>query len=150
MLIVDVNEFWYSEGLVVCCQLLVDFGVVMFEQLFFVDDDLVLENFVYLLLICVDESCYIWESLLWLCGCYEMINIKLDKMGGLIEVLVLVGEVEWQEFEWMLGCMFCILCGIVVVFFLVLLVCFVDFDGLIWLVVDVELVLWFSIGVFYF
>ena len=47
------------------------------------DDDSALENFVHPLPICADESCHTRESLPRLRGRYEMINIKLDKTGGL-------------------------------------------------------------------
>lgn len=57
-------------------------------------------------------SCHTRESLPRLRGRYEMINIKLDKTGGLTEALALAGEAERQEFERMLGCMLCTSRGI--------------------------------------
>lgn len=84
----------------------------MLEQPLPADDDSALENFVHPLPICADESCHTRESLPRLRGRYEMINIKLDKTGGLTEALALAGEAERQEFERMLGCMLCTSRGI--------------------------------------
>lgn len=90
-LIVDANESWHSEGLAARCQLLADLGVAMLEQPLPADDDSALENFVHPLPICADESCHTRESLPRLRGRYEMVNIKLDKTGGLTEALALAG-----------------------------------------------------------
>lgn len=57
-------------------------------------------------------SCHTRESLPRLRGRYEMVNIKLDKTGGLTEALALAGEAERQGFERMLGCMLCTSRGI--------------------------------------
>lgn len=51
-----------------------------------------MENFIYSLSICVDESCYIRSNLKALKGRYEMVNIKFDKIGGLTEALALAIE----------------------------------------------------------
>ncbi|UGQ71100.1 L-Ala-D/L-Glu epimerase [Klebsiella pneumoniae] len=163
-LIVDANESWHSEGLAARCQLLADLGVAMLEQPLpadddsalenFVhplpicaDDDSALENFVHPLPICADESCHTRESLPRLRGRYEMINIKLDKTGGLTEALALAGEAERQEFERMLGCMLCTSRGIAAALPLAPLARFADLDGPTWLAVDVEPALRFSTGV---
>jgi L-alanine-DL-glutamate epimerase-like enolase superfamily enzyme len=111
-LIVDANESWHSEGLAARCQLLADLGVAMLEQPLPADADAALENFVHPLPICADESCHTRESLPRLRGRYEMVNIKLDKTGGLTEALALAGEAERQGFERMLGCMLCTSRGI--------------------------------------
>lgn len=91
-LIVDANESWHSEGLAARCQLLADLGVAMLEQPLPADADAALENFVHPLPICADESCHTRESLPRLRGRYEMINIKLDKTGGLTEALAWPGR----------------------------------------------------------
>ena len=111
-LIVDANESWHSEGLAARCQLLADLGVAMLEQPLPADADAALENFVHPLPICADESCHTRESLPRLRGRYEMVNIKLDKTGGLTEALALAGEAERQGYARMLGCMLCTSRGI--------------------------------------
>ena len=146
-LIVDANESWHSEGLAARCQLLADLGVAMLEQPLPADDDSALENFVHPLAICADESCHTRESLPRLRGRYEMVNIKLDKTGGLTEALALAGEAERQGFERMLGCMLCTSRGIAAALPLAPLARFADLDGPTWLAVDVEPALRFSTGV---
>ncbi len=111
------------------------------------DDDSALENFVHPLPICADESCHTRESLPRLRGRYEMVNIKLDKTGGLTEALALAGEAERQGFERMLGCMLCTSRGIAAALPLAPLARFADLDGPTWLAVDVEPALRFSTGV---
>ncbi len=110
----------------------------MLEQPLPADDDSALENFVHPLPICADESCHTRESLPRLRGRYEMVNIKLDKTGGLTEALALAGEAERQGFERMLGCMLCTSRGIAAALPLAPLARFADLDGPTWLAVDVE------------
>src|SRR5690625_1346311 len=55
--------------------------------------------------VCADESCHDRNSLPDLKGKYDMVNIKLDKTGGLTEALALRREAIQQNFEIMTGCM---------------------------------------------
>ena len=82
-LIVDANESWHPEGLAARCQLLADLGVAMLEQPLPVKEDAALKNFIHPLPVCADESCHTRENLSELKGRYDMVNIKLDKAGGL-------------------------------------------------------------------
>ncbi|WP_049177529.1 enolase C-terminal domain-like protein, partial [Klebsiella variicola] len=97
--------------------------------------------------ICADESCHTRESLPRLRGRYEMVNIKLDKTGGLTEALALAGEAERQGYARMLGCMLCTSRGIAAALPLAPMARFADLDGPTWLAVDVEPALRFSTGV---
>ena len=106
-LIVDANESWHPEGLAARCQLLADLGVAMLEQPLPAEDDVALNNFIHPLPVCADESCHTRERLSDLQGRYEMVNIKLDKTGGLTEALALAEEARAQGFALMLGCMLC-------------------------------------------
>ncbi|BBV76788.1 dipeptide epimerase [Raoultella planticola] len=146
-LIVDANESWSSDGLAARCQLLADIGVAMLEQPLAADADDALENFIHPLPICADESCHTRESLPQLRGRYEMVNIKLDKTGGLTEALFLAQEAGELGFERMLGCMLCTSRAIAAALPLVPLARFADLDGPTWLAVDVEPALHFSTGV---
>ena len=147
LLKVKLDDRLISEGLAARCQLLADLGVAMLEQPLPADDDSALENFVHPLPICADESCHTRESLPRLRGRYEMVNIKLDKTGGLTEALALAREAERQGFERMLGCMLCTSRGIAAALPLAPLARFADLDGPTWLAVDVEPALRFSTGV---
>jgi L-alanine-DL-glutamate epimerase-like enolase superfamily enzyme len=146
-LIVDANEAWHSEGLAARCQLLADLGVSMLEQPLPAGEDAALANFIHPLPICADESCHTRADLPNLVGRYEMVNIKLDKTGGLTEALALADEARAQGFGLMLGCMICTSRAISAALPLAGRVRFADLDGPTWLAVDVEPALHFTPGV---
>lgn len=145
-LIVDANESWHSEGLAARCQLLADLGVAMLEQPLPVADDAALENFIHPLPICADESCHTAGDLPALHGRYDMVNIKLDKTGGLTAALALAQAAQAQGFAIMLGCMLCTSRAIRAALPLVPQAKFVDLDGPTWLAADAEPALPFSCG----
>jgi len=148
-LIVDANEAWHSDGLAARCQLLADLNVAMLEQPLPASEDGALANFIHPLPICADESCHSRESLARLSGLYEMVNIKLDKAGGLTEALALAAQAKAQGFGLMLGCMLCTSRAISAVLPLTPLVRFADLDGPTWLAVDAEPALHFDAGTLY-
>lgn len=145
-LIVDANESWQIEGLAARCQLLADLDVAMLEQPLPAKDDAALENFIHPLTICADESCHTRESLSSLKGRYEMVNIKLDKTGGLTEALALAKQAREEGFALMLGCMLCTSRAINAALPLTGQVSFADLDGPTWLAVDVSPALNFTTG----
>jgi L-alanine-DL-glutamate epimerase-like enolase superfamily enzyme len=145
-LIVDANESWHPEGLAARCQLLADLGVAMLEQPLPAKDDAALKNFIHPLPVCADESCHTRENLSALKGSYEMVNIKLDKTGGLTEALALAAE-PGRRVSLMLGCMLCTSRAIGAALPLVNQVRFADLDGPTWLAVDVSPALNFTSGV---
>ncbi len=55
--------------------------------------------------VCADESCHDRASLASLKGKYDMVNIKLDKTGGLTEALALRDAARADGFSTMVGCM---------------------------------------------
>ncbi|MDI6936146.1 L-Ala-D/L-Glu epimerase, partial [Serratia sp. Se-PFBMAAmG] len=146
-LIVDANESWQAEGLAARCQLLADLNIAMLEQPLPAAEDAALANFVHPLPICADESCHTRENLAQLKGRYEMVNIKLDKTGGLTEALALAKEARQQGFAVMLGCMLCTSRAIRAALPLTPIAKFADLDGPTWLAADVEPSLHFSHGV---
>ncbi|YCH28847.1 L-Ala-D/L-Glu epimerase [Erwinia sp. PK3-005] len=145
-LIVDANESWHSEGLAARCQLLADLGVEMLEQPLPASEDEALANFIHPLPVCADESCHTRSSLPALRQRYEMINIKLDKTGGLTEALALANAAEEAGFTLMLGCMLCTSRAIGAALPLVPRASLIDLDGPTWLAADVEPGLRFSSG----
>jgi len=146
-LIVDANESWHSEGLAARCQLLADLDVAMLEQPLPAHEDAALANFIHPLPVCADESCHTRDSLDSLKGRYEMVNIKLDKTGGLTEALALAKAAQEQGFTLMLGCMLCTSRAIGAALPLANQVRFADLDGPTWLAVDVSPALNFTTGV---
>ncbi|WP_145476006.1 L-Ala-D/L-Glu epimerase [Yersinia similis] len=145
-LIVDANEAWQPEGLAARCQLLADLGVVMLEQPLPAGEDSSLQNFIHPLPICADESCHTRADLAGLVGRYDMVNIKLDKSGGLTEALLLAEQAKSMGFAIMLGCMLCTSRAIRAALPLAPGARFIDLDGPTWLVNDVEEGLHFSTG----
>jgi L-alanine-DL-glutamate epimerase-like enolase superfamily enzyme len=55
--------------------------------------------------VCADESCHDTASLAGLAGRYDVVNIKLDKTGGLTEALKLKDAALAQGYQIMVGCM---------------------------------------------
>lgn len=149
VLIVDANEAWHSDGLAARCQLLADLNVAMLEQPLPAGEDATLENFIHPLPICADESCHTRSSLPGLKGRYEMVNVKLDKTGGLTEAIALIQAAREQGFDVMLGCMLCTSRAITAALPLAAKVRFADLDGPTWLAVDVEPSLHFETGKLY-
>ncbi|CNH55925.1 L-Ala-D/L-Glu epimerase [Yersinia pekkanenii] len=145
-LIVDANESWQTEGLAARCQLLADLDVAMLEQPLPAGKDDGLQNFIHPLPICADESCHTRADLAGLVGCYDMVNIKLDKSGGLTEALLLAEQAKSLGFTIMLGCMLCTSRAIRAALPLAPGARFVDLDGPTWLEHDVEGGLHFSMG----
>ena len=145
-LIVDANESWESEGLAERCQQLAVLKVAMLEQPLPAQQDELLAQFAHPLPICADESCHTRASLNTLIGRYEMVNIKLDKTGGLTEALLLASAAREQGFAIMVGCMLCSSRAINAVLPLAVSARFADLDGPTWLMNDVQPGLAFSCG----
>ncbi len=104
-IIVDANEGWTPEMYRSLAPVLVDLGVEMVEQPFPAGQDDALRDLDRPLPVCADESCHDRASLDGLAGKYDMVNIKLDKSGGLTEALALREAAIEQGFRIMVGCM---------------------------------------------
>ncbi|MCZ4280254.1 dipeptide epimerase [Kiloniella laminariae] len=104
-IVVDANEAWSRDLYLELVPELVKLGVEMIEQPFPAADDEALRDLDRPITICADESCHDRKSLPGLVGKYDMVNIKLDKTGGLTEALAMKKEAEALGFEIMTGCM---------------------------------------------
>ncbi|MEX2574941.1 MAG: N-acetyl-D-Glu racemase DgcA [Balneolaceae bacterium] len=104
-IIVDANEGWSAEVYRELAPHLIRFGVTMVEQPLPAGSDEFLEDTERLLPVCADESCRDRQSLPALKNRYDMINIKLDKTGGLTEALALRESARIAGFDIMVGCM---------------------------------------------
>ena len=104
-LIVDANEGWSEDNLVVNFAACADVGVTLIEQPLPEARDFALARIRRPIAVCADESVHVRASLDGLAGKYDAINIKLDKTGGLTEALALVAEAERRGFAIMVGCM---------------------------------------------
>ena len=104
-IIVDANEGWTPELYEKLAPVLLGLGVEMVEQPFPAGKDDALLSLTRVLPVCADESCHDRSSLAGLRGKYDMINIKLDKAGGLTEALDLKQAALDMNFDVMVGCM---------------------------------------------
>ncbi|WP_439136468.1 N-acetyl-D-Glu racemase DgcA [Roseicyclus sp.] len=104
-IIVDANEGWTAAVYADLAPHLLRLGVEMVEQPLPAGDDGMLSEIARPLPVCADESCHDCESLPMLKGKYDMVNIKLDKTGGLTEALALREAARAMGFGVMVGCM---------------------------------------------
>jgi L-alanine-DL-glutamate epimerase-like enolase superfamily enzyme len=104
-IVVDANEGWTAEGFAAVAPELVRLGVAMVEQPLPAGADEALAEMERLVPVCADESCHDRASLAGLRGKYDMVNIKLDKTGGLTEALALRDAARVEGFGVMVGCM---------------------------------------------
>jgi len=104
-IIVDANEGWSAEVYADLAPHLLRLGVKLVEQPLPAADDDALLGLQRPVPVCADESAHDRASLKHLAGKYDVVNIKLDKTGGLTEALALKTEALAQGFEVMVGCM---------------------------------------------
>jgi L-alanine-DL-glutamate epimerase-like enolase superfamily enzyme len=104
-IIVDANEGWTAEVYADLAPHLLRLGVEMVEQPLPAGQDDLLQEIDRPLPVCADEACHDRASLPDLKGKYDMVNIKLDKTGGLTEALALKAEAEAAGYGIMVGCM---------------------------------------------
>ena len=82
-----------------------ELGVELIEQPFPADADEVLETLDHPVSVCADESCHTTADLSRLKNRYEVVNVKLDKTGGLTEALRLCARAREGGFKLLIGCM---------------------------------------------
>lgn len=104
-IIVDANEGWSAEVYADLAPHLVRLGVELVEQPLPAGEDAALIGMERPVPVCADESCHDRGSLPGLKGKYDVINIKLDKTGGLTEALKLRDAALAEGFKVMVGCM---------------------------------------------
>jgi len=104
-LIVDANEAWTPEDFVALAAELAGLGVEMIEQPLPAGDDAALAELDHPVPICADESCRDRSGVAALADRYDMVNIKLDKAGGLTEALATAAAARAVNLDIMVGCM---------------------------------------------
>ena len=104
-LIVDANEGWSVDFYREIAPQLLRLGVALVEQPLPAGNDGALAEIKRVVPVCADESCHDRSSLEHLTGKYDLVNIKLDKSGGLTEALALRQAAQVQGFGIMVGCM---------------------------------------------
>ena len=104
-IIIDANEGWTPEVYADLAPHLRRLGVALVEQPLPAGADGMLAEIPHPIPICADESAHDRASLAALRGKYDMVNLKLDKTGGLTEALAMVAEARASGFGLMVGCM---------------------------------------------
>ncbi|MAU51719.1 MAG: dipeptide epimerase [Roseovarius sp.] len=104
-IIVDANEGWSAEIYADLAPHLVRLGVALVEQPLPAGEDNALVGLDRPVPLCADESCHDRASLPALRGKYDLVNIKLDKTGGLTEALKLREAAEAEGYGIFVGCM---------------------------------------------
>ena len=104
-IIIDANEGWSAEVYAELAPHLVRLGVELVEQPLPAGEDEALIGMERPVPVCADESAHDCASLPKLKGKYDVVNIKLDKTGGLTEALKLRDAALAEGYQVMVGCM---------------------------------------------
>lgn len=137
-LIVDVNQGWSFDALqeyLPACETL---GVAMIEQPLPRGEDACLEGFTSPVPLGADESCLGMDEFALAAQRYDVLNIKLDKCGGLTEGLALVRAAQAQNMQIMVGNMTGTSLSMAPSYVIAQFCQFVDIDGPLLLAYDIE------------
>ncbi|MBM5812383.1 MAG: dipeptide epimerase [Gammaproteobacteria bacterium] len=128
-LVVDANQGWTFTQLQALAPAFAELGVLMIEQPLPRGGDAVLEGYRSPVPLCADESCLHLGELEPAARRYQMINIKLDKTGGLTHALELARAVRGLGLGLMVGSMAGGSLAMAPAFVIGCLCDFVDIDG---------------------
>jgi L-alanine-DL-glutamate epimerase-like enolase superfamily enzyme len=104
-IVIDANQGWDFDQLVDVAPRLKTLGVTMIEQPLPRGADEELEGYKSPLPLCGDESCVHGGEIEQAAKRYQMINIKLDKCGGLTHGIEIAREARRRDLGLMVGCM---------------------------------------------
>jgi L-alanine-DL-glutamate epimerase-like enolase superfamily enzyme len=135
-LIVDPNESWDQQLVRAMQSVLVELKVDLLEQPVPAEDDEWLENFTPDVPICADESVHVAADLDTVARRYQVVNVKLDKSGGLTAALALAEAARARGLGLMTGCMISSSLSIAPALHIARMSDFADLDGPIWLAED--------------
>jgi L-Ala-D/L-Glu epimerase len=102
-IVVDVNQGWTFEQLQSLAPKFHELDIAMIEQPLPRGGDEALEGYQSPVPLCADESCLDCSEFEVAAGRYQMINIKLDKTGGLTEALELAKLTRERGLDLMIG-----------------------------------------------
>jgi L-alanine-DL-glutamate epimerase-like enolase superfamily enzyme len=128
-IVVDANQGWNFEQLQVLAPAFSDLGVQMIEQPLPRGGDAALEKYQSPVPLGADESCLHLGELDEASRRYQMINIKLDKAGGLTHGIELARAARERGLGLMVGCMGGTSLAMAPSFVLGCIVDLVDIDG---------------------
>ena len=135
-LIVDANEGWSAETLTALDPVCAEVGALFIEQPLPAEQDAALADLSLTTPLCADESCHTVEDLPRLKGRYQVVNVKLDKTGGLSAAVALRAAAMADGFDIMIGCMMAGSLAMAPAYLLTEGALAVDLDGPLWLKQD--------------
>lgn len=132
-LIVDPNEGWTMKILEAMADPIARLPVLMVEQPLHSADDAALAGLDYPAPICADEAVHTVADVERVADRYGMVNVKLDKAGGLTEALAMVERARALGLGVLAGCMVSSSLSIAPALFVGALADAADLDGPWWL-----------------
>ena len=135
-LIVDANEGWSMAELETVAPAAAELGVELLEQPLPAGADDALAGFDAPVPLGADESLQGEVDLVDLAAKYRVLNVKLDKTGGLTQALRLVADARTRGFDIMVGCMVATSLSMAPALLLAQDAAFVDLDGPLLLAAD--------------
>lgn len=135
-LMIDANASWSGLDLHSLSLALRIYNIALIEQPLPAENDQELLRFPHPIPLCADESCRHRGDIPALRRRYEMINIKLDKCGGLTEALSMVQEARLHGLKLMVGCMLGSSLAMEAALPVATVADYVDLDGPLWLAAD--------------
>ncbi|HEX7887350.1 MAG TPA: N-acetyl-D-Glu racemase DgcA [Phenylobacterium sp.] len=135
-LIVDPNEGWTLPILMAMAEPISRLPVALVEQPLPVGEDDGLFGLGYPAPICADESAHTAADLAQVAGRYQVVNVKLDKAGGLTEALAMTARARELGLGVLAGCMVSSSLSIAPAMWIGAIADAVDLDGPWWLVED--------------
>jgi L-alanine-DL-glutamate epimerase-like enolase superfamily enzyme len=146
LIIVDANQGWNMNQLADLAPQFAALNIAMIEQPLPRNQDAELEGFDSPVVLCADESCIDTSEFRLAADRYNMINIKLDKTGGLTEALKLVQMAQASGVELMVGNMLGTSLAMAPGFVIAQFCRFVDLDGPLYLRSDRDHAMTYSRG----
>lgn len=135
-IIVDPNESWTIDEVRGLQGLMTDLRIDLLEQPLPADADGDLAGFRSAIPIAADEAVHVAADLATLPDGYGVVNIKLDKTGGLTAALDLAQAARGRGLGVMTGCMICSSLSIAPAWAIAAQSSFADLDGPLWLAED--------------
>jgi L-Ala-D/L-Glu epimerase len=135
-LILDPNEGWTPAILAAMAGPIDRANVAMVEQPLPSEADAALAGLDYPAPLCADESAHTADDVERVAGRYQLVNVKLDKAGGLSHALAMVERAHELGLGVLAGCMVCSSLAIAPAMWVGTLADAADLDGPWWLVED--------------
>lgn len=145
-LIIDAQASWSGLDLHSLSIALLPYQIATIEQPLPAGQDEDLQRFAHPIPLCADESCRHSGDVAGLRHRYDMINIKLDKCGGLTEALAMAREAHVHGLRIMVGCTLGSSMAMEAALPVAVDAEHVDLDGPIWLAADSSPYLTYNLG----